>query len=121
VTRLRERLVTLVAGEWLLSGMYPHVSLQAFRLRERLVTYIAGEWLLFSMYPLVSLPATRLRKRLVTQLTTERLFTRVSPQMNIQLALKGEIPVTENTEVLHGSRLVDYCQQFLGSQKNKIL
>ena len=40
----------------------------------------------------------------------ETLFTSVSPQMNFPLTLRGEIPVTDNAEVLHGSRLAGYCQ-----------
>jgi hypothetical protein len=40
----------------------------------------------------------------------ETLFTRVSLMMNIPPTLGGEIPVTENAEVLHGSRLAGYCK-----------
>ena len=77
---------------------------------------VAGEWLLSGMYPLVFLYATRLRERLVTQITVETLFTRMSPKMNIQPTLRGKIPVTENAAVLHGSRLVGYCQYIVIQQ-----
>jgi hypothetical protein len=41
----------LVAGEWHLSGMDPVMSRQITRLIESLVTLVAGKWLLFGMYP----------------------------------------------------------------------
>jgi hypothetical protein len=71
---------------------------------------VAGKGLLSGMYSHVRLKFTRHRERLVTQVTTERLLTRVSPNMNIQPTLGGVIPVTENTEVLHGLRLAGYCE-----------